>query len=392
MTNPTRELLCKAKADIREVNTAEAERLLSEGWALLDVRERNEYERGVIPGSLHIPRGLLEFDIERHIRNRDRPIMTMCASGARSALATVTLMRLGYTRVVSVDGGFNKWKAEGRHWEKPGVSTKDQRDRVSSYSGTSVEGHVGVLTMDQRDRYARHLVMSEIGEEGQNKLLNAKVLLLGVGGLGSPVALYLAAAGVGTLGVVDMDSVDPSNLQRQVLHNRHRVGERKVDSARKTIAALNPDVKVVTYDTRLRSENVAEIVSDYDVLVDGSDNFESRYLLDDASVRFGIPVVHGSIFRFEGQVTVFDPRKDGVTFKDMVPEVPPADHVPNCSQEGVLGVLPGIVGGLQALETLKLILDIGDSLVGRLMVFDALETSFTELELRAGSSRSTLGK
>ena len=357
-----RELLQQAKGRIREVDTAGGEELLAEGWTLLDVREPDEYEQGAIAGSVHIPRGQLESSIENRIAERSTPIVAMCAGGVRSAFAAVTLEEMGYTDVVSMDGGFNKWKDEGRAWERPRT-----------------------LTPEQRNRYQRHLLVPEVGEEGQLKLLDAKVLLLGAGGLGSPAALYLAAAGVGTIGVIDMDVVDESNLQRQILHNVDRVGDRKVDSAKKTLTALNPDVNVVTYDTRLGADNIMEILEGYDVVVDGADNFPSRYLLNDASVKLGIPVVHGSIFRFEGQITVFDPR-NGPTYRDMLPEPPPPEMAPSCAEAGVLGVLPGIVGSVQALEALKLILGVGDSLRGRLVAFDALEMSFREFKLRVDPS------
>ena len=357
-----RELLQQAKAEIREVDTAGGEQLLAEGWTLLDVREPDEYEQGAIAGSVHIPRGQLESSIENRVPDRSTPVVAMCAGGVRSAFAAVTLEQMGYTDVVSMDGGFNKWKDEGRAWARPRT-----------------------LSPDQRNRYQRHLLVPEVGEEGQLKLLDAKVLLLGAGGLGSPAALYLAAAGVGTIGIIDMDVVDESNLQRQVLHNVDRVGDRKVDSAKKTLTALNPDVNVVTYDTRLGADNVMEVLDGYDVVVDGADNFPSRYLLNDASVKLGIPVVHGSIFRFEGQVTVFDPR-NGPTYRDMLPEPPPPEMAPSCAEAGVLGVLPGIVGSVQALEAIKLILGVGDSLRGRLVAFDALEMSFREFKLRPDPS------
>ncbi|MDE0163031.1 MAG: molybdopterin-synthase adenylyltransferase MoeB [Acidimicrobiaceae bacterium] len=353
-----RELLAQAKAEIREVGTAGGEQLLAEGWTLLDVREPDEYEQGAIAGAVHIPRGQLESSIENRVPDRSTPLVAMCAGGVRSAFAAVTLARMGYSDVVSMDGGFNRWKDEGRAWARPRT-----------------------LSPDQRNRYQRHLLVPEVGEEGQLRLLDAKVLLLGAGGLGSPAALYLAAAGVGTVGIIDMDVVDESNLQRQILHNVDRVGDRKVDSAKKTLTALNPDVDVVTYDTRLGADNVLEVLDGYDVVVDGADNFPSRYLLNDASVKLGIPVVHGSIFRFEGQVTVFDPR-NGPTYRDMLPEPPPPEMAPSCAEAGVLGVLPGIVGSVQALEAIKLILGVGDSLRGRLVAFDALEMSFREFKLR----------
>ena len=353
-----RELLRAARGRVRETDPAGAEALLAEGHLLLDVREPDEYEQGAIPGSIHIPRGNLESGIENRVVDRDQPIVVMCAGGVRSAFAADTLGQLGYTDVVSMDGGFNRWKDEGRNWSAPRT-----------------------LAPDQRNRYQRHLSLPEVGEEGQLKLLDAKVLLLGAGGLGSPAALYLTAAGVGTIGIIDMDVVDESNLQRQILHNVDRVGDRKVDSAKKTLTALNPDVNVVTYDARLGADNIMEILDGYDVVVDGADNFPSRYLLNDASVKLGIPVVHGSIFRFEGQVTVFDP-KNGPTYRDMLPEPPPAEFAPSCAEAGVLGVLPGIVGSIQALEAIKLILGLGEGLSGRLVAFDALDMTFREYRLQ----------
>jgi molybdopterin/thiamine biosynthesis adenylyltransferase len=357
-----RDLLNQAKSEISEVTTAEAEDLLGDGWILLDVREPDEYEQGAIPGSVHIPRGQLESNVENRIPGKDTKIVAMCAGGVRSAFAAQTLEALDYGEVVSMDGGFNRWKDEGRDWRVP--QTLDSK---------------------QRNRYQRHLLLPEVGEEGQLKLLDAKVLCLGAGGLGSPAALYLAAAGVGTVGIVDMDVVDESNLQRQILHNLDRVGERKVDSAKKTLNALNPDVNVVTHDVRLDASNIVDIISGYDVIVDGADNFPVRYMLNDASVKLGIPVVHGSIFRFEGQITVFDP-KNGPTYRDMIPEPPPAELAPSCAEAGVLGVLPGIVGTIQALEAIKLILGLGDTLVGRLLAFDAVEMSFRTFKLRRDPS------
>ncbi|MGI8662384.1 MAG: molybdopterin-synthase adenylyltransferase MoeB [Acidimicrobiales bacterium] len=354
-----RELLQQTKSEITEVDTEEAEaRREQPGAVVLDVREPDEHEQGAIPGSMHIPRGQLESSIEARIADHDTPIAVFCAGGTRSAFATKSLGDLGYTNVVSVAGGFNKWKDEGRDWRIP-------------------QG----LTPEQRNRYQRHLLLPEVDMGGQLKLLAAKVLLLGAGGLGSPAALYLAAAGVGTIGIIDMDVVDESNLQRQILHNVERIGDRKVDSAKKTLTLLNPDVNVVTYDVRLGADNVMDIIAGYDVIVDGTDNFPTRFLVNDASVKLGIPVVHGSIFRFEGMVTVFDP-KSGPTYRDMVPEPPPAEMAPSCAEAGVLGVLPGIVGSLQAVEAIKLILGIGDPLIGRLLAYDSLEQSFREYKIR----------
>ncbi|MBU3703598.1 MAG: molybdopterin-synthase adenylyltransferase MoeB [Ilumatobacteraceae bacterium] len=354
-----RDLLSQAKATIAEIDTNEAQRRISAGGVVvLDVREPDEFEQGALAGVLHIPRGHLEAQIEGRITDKSMPVIVYCAGGVRSAFAAKTLAELGYTDVVSMDGGFGRWKDEGKPWKTP----------VS-------------LTADQKNRYQRHLLLPEVGVEGQAKLLDSKVLMLGAGGLGSPAALYLAAAGVGTIGVVDMDVVDASNLQRQILHNLDRVGDRKVDSAKKTLTLINPDVNVVTYDTRLDASNIMDIIAGYDVIVDGADNFPSRYLLNDASVKLGIPVVHGSIFRFEGMVSVFHPLR-GPTYRDMVPEPPPAELAPSCAEAGVLGVLPGIVGSIQALETIKLLLDLGDSLIGRVLAVDTTEMVFRTFKLR----------
>ena len=357
-----RDLLRDTKSRIEETDPEGAEVLLSQGYLLLDVREPDEFKQGAIPGSVHIPRGNLEASVESRIPDRDQPLVVMCAGGVRSAFAAQTLQQLGYNGAISMDGGFNRWKDEGRDWSTPRT-----------------------LSAEQRSRYQRHLLLPEVGEEGQLKLLEASVLMLGAGGLGSPAALYLAAAGVGHIGIVDMDVVDDSNLQRQILHNVDRIGERKVDSAKKTLTAINPDVDIRTYDVRLDASNIMEILVGYDVVVDGADNFPSRYLLNDASVKLGVPVVHGSIFRFEGQVTVFDPR-DGVTYRDMLPEPPPPEFAPSCAEAGVLGVLPGIVGTIQALEAIKLILGLGEGLSGRLVAFDALEMSFREYRLQRDPS------
>jgi molybdopterin/thiamine biosynthesis adenylyltransferase/rhodanese-related sulfurtransferase len=324
----------------------------------LDVRENDEHDQGALPGAKHVVRGHLESQVDNHIPDLDTPIVVYCAGGTRSAFAAKTLAELGYTNVVSMAGGFNKWKNEGRAFEVPQA-----------------------LTGDQRNRYSRHLLLPEVGDAGQLKLLNAKVLLLGAGGLGSPAALYLAAAGVGTIGIIDMDVVDESNLQRQVLHNMDRIGERKVDSAKKTLTLLNPDVNVVTYDVRLGADNILDIIDGYDVIVDGTDNFPTRYLVNDATLLKRIPVVHGSIFRFEGQVTVFNPYV-GPCYRCMLPQPPPAELAPSCSEAGVLGVLPGIVGSLQAMEAIKSILGLGDSLTGRLLTYDAMEESFRTFNIR----------
>jgi sulfur-carrier protein adenylyltransferase/sulfurtransferase len=354
-----RDLLSATKAEIRKVTTAEADDLRHrEGAVVLDVREPDEYEQGALPTALHIPRGTLETSIEMQVPDHATPLVVYCAGGTRSAFAAKTLQELGYDDVVSVVGGFNRWKDEDREWTAPAT-----------------------LSADQRNRYKRHLLLPEVGESGQQELLGARVLLLGAGGLGSPAAMYLAAAGVGTLGIIDMDVVDESNLQRQILHNMDRIGDRKVDSAKKTLTLLNPDVDVVTYDVRLGADNVMAILDGYDAVVDGTDNFPTRFLVNDASVKLGIPVVHGSIFRFEGMVTVFDPR-NGPTYRDMVPEPPPAEMAPSCAEAGVLGVLPGIVGSIQAIETIKILLGLGDPLVGRLLAYDSLEQSFREYKVQ----------
>jgi len=356
MASP-RDLLTQAKSQIKETVPAEVEPRLGQ-VTLLDVREAVENEQGTIPGSIHLPRGFLEFQVEGKIPDKNAPVVVYCAGGNRSAFAVLTMQALGYTDVASMAGGFNKWKDEGRAWSTPKT-----------------------LAPDQRNRYHRHLLLPEVGDVGQLKLLDSKVLLLGAGGLGSPAALYLAAAGVGTIGIIDMDVVDASNLQRQILHNLDRIGDRKVDSAKKTLTAMNPDVNVVTYDVRLGADNVLDIISGYDVIVDGTDNFPTRYLVNDAALLARIPVVHGSIFRFEGQVTIFDPY-NGPCYRCMIPEPPPAELAPSCSEAGVLGVLPGIVGSIQALEAIKLLLGIGEPLIGRLLSFDALDESFRTFKVR----------
>jgi molybdopterin/thiamine biosynthesis adenylyltransferase/rhodanese-related sulfurtransferase len=348
-----REMLAEAKAAVREVEPAGAEQEIAEGNAVvLDVREPDEYEQGALRDAVHIPRGTLETSVEGRIPDKSSHVVVYCAAGTRSAFAAKTLQELGYTDVASMIGGFNRWKDEGRDWSAPQS-----------------------LTPEQRNRYQRHLLLPEVGEVGQLKLLDSKVLLLGAGGLGSPAALYLAAAGVGTLGIIDMDVVDASNLQRQILHNTDRIGERKVDSAKKTLTLMNPDVNVVTYDVRLGADNILDIIDGYDVIVDGTDNFPTRYLVNDASLVKRIPVVHGSIFRFEGQATVFNPYV-GPCYRCMIPEPPPAELAPSCAEAGVLGVLPGIVGSIQAVEAIKILLGVGETLQGRLLAYDALEESF----------------
>ncbi len=352
-----RDLLNAAKAEIREIDPQEVAEHLGD-YTVLDVREPDEYEQGAVPGAVHIPRGQLEFSVEGRLPDKSVPVAIYCAGGTRSAFAAKTLQDLGYVDVVSIVGGFNKWKDEGLTWQAPRT-----------------------MSAEQRIRYGRHLLLPEVGEKGQLKLLDAKVLLLGAGGLGSPAALYLAAAGVGTLGIIDMDVVDSSNLQRQILHNLDRVGMRKVESAKMTLTAMNPDLVVNTYDTRLGADNILDIIDGYDVIVDGTDNFPTRYLVNDAALLKNIPVVHGSIFRFEGQVTVFAPYV-GPCYRCMIPEPPPAELAPSCAEAGVLGVLPGIVGSIQAIEAIKILLDLGEPLIGRLLTYDALDQSFRTFKVR----------
>ncbi len=355
-----RELLAQVKSEIAEVATTDAHDLLGDGGPLfLDVREADEWHEGHIPGAVHIARGNLESRVEAIVPDKSREIVIYCAGGNRSAFAAKSLTELGYEHVSSMAGGFADWKRNGYDFELPRA-----------------------LSPEQRARYSRHILIPEVGEEGQQRLLDARVLLIGAGGLGSPASLYLAAAGVGTLGIVDADIVDDSNLQRQIVHSTETLGEPKVLSAKRTIEALNPDVKVIPYQERLTSENVERILADgWDVIVDGADNFPTRYLVNDASVWHHIPVVHGSIYRFEGQVTVFHPHA-GPCYRCLYPSPPPPELAPSCSEGGVLGVLPGIVGSLQANEALKLILGAGETLAGRLLLFDALHTTFDEVAVR----------
>jgi molybdopterin/thiamine biosynthesis adenylyltransferase/rhodanese-related sulfurtransferase len=356
-----RELLQQVKSEIEEVDAGRARELLdaAEPPVIIDVRERDEWEEGHLPLAVHVPRGHLESRIERAAPDRARPVILYCASGNRSAFAAKTLEELGYEQVSSLAGGYTDWKRNG-------FPTRLPRS----------------LDPAKRQRYSRHLLIPEVGEEGQLKLLESRVLLIGAGGLGSPASLYLAAAGVGRLGIVDDDRVDATNLQRQIAHSTETLGEWKADSAKRTLEALNPDVEVVTYKERLTSENVDRIFADgWDVVIDGADNFPTRYLVNDASIFHDIPVVHGSIYRFEGQVTVFKPN-EGPCYRCLFPQPPPPELAPSCAEGGVLGVLPGIIGSLQANEALKLALGIGDSLAGRLLLFDALAAEFSEVSLR----------
>ena len=353
--------LAELKAAVPEVTPAQALALQARGAALIDVREADEIAQGSPVGAHRLGRGFLELRIEDSVPDLDRPVVTMCNSGVRSLFAAEELQRLGYRQLYSMAGGFTRWKNEGLPFETP------QR-----------------LDPHARERYARHLMMPEVGEAGQMKLINSKVLLIGAGGLGSPAAFYLAAAGVGTLGIVDHDVVDRSNLQRQILHADSRLGMAKVASARQALEGLNPSIKVQGFETRLYSGNVDEIFSGFDVVVDGSDNFPTRYLVNDACVKLGKPNVHGSVYRFEGQATVFwpqYPKRRGPCYRCLYPEPPPPEMAPSCADAGVLGVLPGVIGLLEAVETIKLLLDIGDPLVGRLLTYDALRARFTELEL-----------
>jgi len=353
------EVLRQIKSRIDEVDPADVHAQLSNGAVVVDVREPEEWGAGHIPGAKHVPKSYLESRIEAAVPDRSSHVVLYCASGNRSAWAARTLIEdLGYENVESMTGGFTLWKDRGYEVEQPRT-----------------------LTAEQRERYSRHLLLPEVGVEGQHKLLDAKVLLLGAGGLGSPAALYLAAAGVGTLGIVDDDAVDLSNLQRQVIHSSERIGVSKVDSAEQTIGALNPDVTVQKYPVRLGPENIMEILPGYDVVVDGLDNFPTRYLLNDASVRLGIPVVSAAILGFEGQLSVFKPF-DGPCYRCLFPVPPPAELAPSCGANGVLGVLPGTMGLLQATEVIKLILGEGDPLIGRLLMYDALAASFTEVRVR----------
>jgi molybdopterin/thiamine biosynthesis adenylyltransferase/rhodanese-related sulfurtransferase len=365
------DLMAEVRKTISVVTLEEIKRRLEakEPMVLVDVREKEEHRAGYIPGAISVPRGFLEIQIEGKVPDKSAPVVLYCAGGTRSALAAKTLMDLGYTRVESANPGFVRWKDLGYPMETPPQ-----------------------LTDAQRDRYSRHLLLPEVGEAGQAKLLAAKVLLLGAGGLGSPAALYLAAAGVGTIGLVDGDVVDASNLQRQILHATSRLGMAKVDSGELAIRDLNPDVKVVKFQERVSSENVERIFRDFDVIVDGCDNFPTRYLVNDASVWMKKPVVHGSIFRFEGQVTTFNPAAGGPCYRCLYPEPPPPHLAPSCQEAGVLGILPGVVGMLQATEAIKLVLGKGNPLVGRLLTYDSLRMKFGELKLRRDKSCPVCGE
>ncbi|MBL7684994.1 MAG: molybdopterin-synthase adenylyltransferase MoeB [Deltaproteobacteria bacterium] len=356
-----RELLSKTKKEINEVSADLLKNWIDEkkDLVLVDVREKEEQERGIIPKALLIPRGFLELKIEDQVPNKNQEVVVYCAGGTRSAFAAKSLKELGYHKVHSLTGGYAQWTNQGY----PTFQKKS-------------------LNKEQLERYARHILMPEVGEEGQVKLLESKVFLIGAGGLGCPAAYYLAAAGVGTIGIVDHDVVDRSNLQRQILHNEERVGEPKVESAKKTLKLLNPDINIITYREKLNRENVMEIIKDYDVIVNGCDNFPTRYLINDACVFLKKPLVDGSIFRFEGQVCVFDSEQAGPCYRCLYPEPPPPEMAPSCQEAGVFGALPGIVGTTQAIEVIKILLGKGDPLIGRLLVFDALKMKFRELKIR----------
>jgi molybdopterin/thiamine biosynthesis adenylyltransferase/rhodanese-related sulfurtransferase len=354
-----RDFFADIKKRIHEATPEQVQDLIQSGDVQLgDVREKDEWNAGHIPGAVHLPKSYLEQWAEDRLPEKEKTTILYCAGGVRSAMAADTLQKLGYQNVISMAGGFNRWKDSGKPWTTPAS-----------------------FTPEQAQRYSRHLLIPEVGDVGQQKLLNSKVLLIGAGGLGSPAAYYLASAGVGTIGIVDSDVVDLTNLQRQILHTTDRIGESKVRSAKQTLEALNPDVKIVGYEERLTAVNIDRIIEGYDVVIDGADNFPTRYLLNDASVKHRIPVVHGSIYRFEGQVTVFKPF-EGPCYRCLFPEPPPPELAPSCAEAGVLGVLPGVIGTIQATEAIKLLLGIGEPLVGRYLLYDALEGSFREVRLR----------
>lgn len=360
MAQSYQDLLAAAREHVPEVQVSDlAARIgASDRPVVIDVREQAEWDEGHIPGAVHIPRSFLESRIGGVARDLDTEIILSCASGQRSLLAGMTLRAMGFGNVHNLAGGFARWKQNGHHYEVPRT-----------------------LTPDQRARYSRHLLIPEVGEEGQLKLLGSRVLMIGAGGLGSPAAYYLAAAGVGTIGIVDDDVVDPSNLQRQIIHTTDRVGMNKGESAKVAIEALNPDVAVHVHPFRVDKDNILDLLADYDVILDGADNFPTRYLLNDAALMTRTPLVHASILRFEGHATVFTPY-EGPCYRCLFPEPPPPELAPACGEAGVLGILPGVMGNLQANEALKVLLGIGEPLVGRLLIYDALDMAFTELKLR----------
>ena len=354
------QLMSEARKEVKELSVDEVQKLAAKNgkYLVLDVREKEEYREGHLAGSVSIPRGFLEMRVESAIPEKSTPIIAYCAGGVRSLLAAKAMKEMGYQEVISMSGGYSAWKAAGHQ------TVQDRQ-----------------FTPEQMTRYSRHFMLPEVGEEGQAKLLDAKVLMVGAGGLGSPAAFYLAAAGVGTMGIIDPDVVDLSNLQRQILHTNDRIGQPKTDSAKQTLQALNPDVRVITYQEKLTSENVLKIIKDYDIIVDGCDNFPTRYLVNDACVMVNKPNVHGSVFQFDGQASVFYPGK-GPCYRCLYPEPPPPGMAPSCAEAGVLGVLPGLIGIIQALETIKLILGKGDPLVGKLLCFNTLSMEITTLNLK----------
>ncbi|MGE0399758.1 MAG: molybdopterin-synthase adenylyltransferase MoeB [Kofleriaceae bacterium] len=362
-------LLRDLRGQTPEIDVASLHAQLENGDrpTLIDVREADEHAQGIIPTAIHIPRGFLELRIEKQVFDRAAPLVLYCAAGTRSLLATRSLIELGYTNVKSLAGGFSGWKKAGLAWEQPAS-----------------------LRPDQEARYSRHTMLPEVGVAGQVKLLRSKVLCIGAGGLGSPSSMYLAAAGIGTLGMIDDDTVDASNIQRQILHGIDRVGTRKVESAAKTLKNLNPDLVVNQHETRITSDNAIELIAPYDLVIDGADNFATRYLVNDVALRLGKPVIHASIFRFEGQLTVFS-ANGSPCYRCLYPQPPPAEEAPSCAEAGVLGVLPGAMGVLQATEAIKLLLNLGDSLAGRLLVYDALKARFRELKLRRDPKCPTCG-
>ena len=368
MTN-FRDLLKEARAAAGEIDAEELKAKLDAGERVqvLDVREQEETENGIVPGAATLGRAHFESRVEDTISDKDAPVVVYCATSVRSAFASRTLLELGYKDVSILRGGFERWKDLGLQFDIPRV-----------------------LNPDQRSRYARHLILKEVGEEGQQKLLDAKILSIGAGGLGSPSLMYLAAAGVGTLGIIDSDVVEASNLQRQIIHSTEKLGVLKAESAKEVLQGLNPDVKVETHPFRMDASNVKELISQYDIIVDGSDNFDTRYVLNDAAVELRKPVIHGSIFRFEGMVSTFIPF-EGPCYRCLYPEAPPPELAPNCTEAGVLGVLPGIVGCLEANEALKLVVGYGESLAGRLLLFDAAATKFSEVKVRRDPSCPVCG-
>ena len=370
MAKTFQQIMNEARREVKELSVQEVKDLLEKNgkYLRLDVREKEEYREGHLEEAVSLPRGFLEIKVETTVPDKSTPVIAYCAGGVRSLLAAKAMKEMGYQEVISMSGGYTAWKAAGYKWA-------EERQ----------------FSPEQSTRYSRHFMLPEVGEDGQGKLLDAKVLMVGAGGLGSPSAYYLAAAGVGTMGIVDNDVVDLSNLQRQILHTHDRIGQPKTDSAKQTIQALNPDVRVITYQEKLTSANIMEIIKDYDIVVDGCDNFPTRYLVNDACVMAKKPNVHGSIFQFEGQASVFYPGK-GPCYRCLYPQPPPAEMAPNCQEAGVLGVLPGLIGVIQALETIKLILGKGDTLVGRLLCFNTLTMEITTLNLKADPSCPVCGE